>query len=296
MNKTPRVSIGMPLYNGERFLEEALDSILDQTFEGFELIISDNASNDRSQEICRAYALKDHRIRYFRNKENLGAAYNYNRVFKLSKGEYFKWAAHDDVIGKTFLERCVEVLTKYTSVVLCYPRTVIIDEHSRMLSNYDDALDLTADSPSKRFKKCLFKSNECNSVFGLFRSSALKKTNLIGNYNGSDYILLGEIAILGKGCQIPEDLFFRRDHSATSAHANPDPSGVAIWFDPSKKGKIVLPKWRRGYEFVACIMRADLDCTNRISCFVQMIWWIIRNRRSLWGQFQWAAKKILFTS
>ena len=91
----PLVSIGMPVFNGEDYVEAALDSILTQTFTNFELIISDNASTDRTEEICNDFADSDDRIRYYRQEKNLGAAANFNRVFELSSGKYFKWAAHD---------------------------------------------------------------------------------------------------------------------------------------------------------------------------------------------------------
>ena len=87
-NNKPRISIGMPVFNGEKFIAETLDSLLTQTYSDFELIISDNASTDNTEQICRKYASKDPRINYFRNKSNFGAAKNYNRVFKLSSGEY----------------------------------------------------------------------------------------------------------------------------------------------------------------------------------------------------------------
>ena len=99
----PRVSIGLPVYNGELFLENALDSILSQTYSDFELIISDNASDDKTEEICRSYAARDKRVRYSRNAHNLGAAPNYNRVYHLARGRYFKWASHDDVLAPEFL-------------------------------------------------------------------------------------------------------------------------------------------------------------------------------------------------
>src|SRR6266536_1939108 len=91
MSGRTRVSIGLPVFNGERFVAEAIDSILAQTFEDFELIISDNASTDGTEEICRCYAEKDERIRFVRNRENYGAAFNFNQTFHLSSGGYFKW-------------------------------------------------------------------------------------------------------------------------------------------------------------------------------------------------------------
>lgn len=110
----PRVSVGMPIYNGERFLKAAIESILAQTLTDFELIISDNGSTDQTQEICQAYATKDQRIRYYRSAQNFGASWNHNRVFELSTSEYFKWAACDDICKPEYLEQCVEILVDDT--------------------------------------------------------------------------------------------------------------------------------------------------------------------------------------
>jgi glycosyltransferase involved in cell wall biosynthesis len=92
----PRVSIGLPVYNGQNYLRCALDSILQQDYTDFELIISDTASADASPGICQELARKDGRVRYYRNETNIGARGNYNRVFELARGEFFKWASHDD--------------------------------------------------------------------------------------------------------------------------------------------------------------------------------------------------------
>ncbi|MBS0016773.1 MAG: glycosyltransferase family 2 protein, partial [Arthrospira sp. SH-MAG29] len=134
----PRVSIGLPVYNGENFIQETLDCLLSQTFDDFELIICDNASTDRTEEICRDYAARDKRIRYYRHPENLGAAKNYNRTFELSTAEYFKWAAHDDLYAPEFLERCVEALDTHPSTVLCYPQEYWIDEQGNPLKSHAD--------------------------------------------------------------------------------------------------------------------------------------------------------------
>ncbi len=115
-----RLSIGLPVYNGERFLSAAIDSLLRQTFEDFELIISDNASTDATGAICRGYADQDRRIRYLPTKENIGSAPNFNRVIELASAPYFSWAAHDDVRAPQYLERCVEVLDRDPSVILAY--------------------------------------------------------------------------------------------------------------------------------------------------------------------------------
>src|SRR5579875_956335 len=109
-DRPPHVSIGVPVYNGERYLAQALDSILAQTFSDYEIIISDNGSTDATPDICRMYAAQDPRIKFHRHDHNRGSAWNYNRVFELSSGTYFGWLSHDDVYDPRFLERCVEVL------------------------------------------------------------------------------------------------------------------------------------------------------------------------------------------
>ena len=125
--KTPKVSIGLAVYNGENYLEQAINSILSQTFRDFELIISDNASTDRTKEICLKYAKQDPRICYHRNAVNIGGANNENLTFKMARGEYFRWAAHDDYCAPTLIEKCLEQLEKDPTVVLCHSKVIAID-------------------------------------------------------------------------------------------------------------------------------------------------------------------------
>jgi len=273
-NRT-RVSIGLPVFNGENYLAEALDSLLAQTYEDFELIISDNASSDGTREICQAYAARDPRIRYYRNERNLGAARNFNRVFELSSGEYFKWAAHDDLCAPKFVERCVETLGE-PSVILSHPTTIIIDERGKYLRDYDDHLNLRSPRPQERFRDYLFRpAGECNAIFGLIRASELRQTPLIGSYTASDAVLLGELALRGEFCQIPDHSFFRRDHPRASRHANPTHNALAAWFDPANRGKVLLsPLWRLFFEYLRAIRRVRLHWYERTCCYLYMMKWL----------------------
>src|SRR5215470_13614723 len=219
-NSKSRVSIGLPVYNGAHFLKEALDALLSQTFGDFELIISDNASTDGTQEICRAYAAKDRRIRYYRHEQNRGAAWNHNYVFGLSTSEYFKWASHDDVCAPQYLERSIEVLDQTLSIVLCYTKTVIIDEHGKQLRNYSARCDVRSSRPYERFRDLLANFGLSDPMYGVVRANMLAKTPLLGNYIASDIVLLAEVALLGEIYEIPEVLFFRRDHLQKSGRAN----------------------------------------------------------------------------
>jgi GT2 family glycosyltransferase len=267
----PKVSVGLPVYNRERFVAESLDSILEQTFKDFELIISDNASTDRTAEICRAYAARDSRIRYCRNDTNLGAANNYNRVFELSSGEYFKWLASDDVCAPSFLDRCLEALDREPTAVLSYPRARCINEYGEVVHNYEGIIEEIGwpVSPVDRFRRLVdgFVHDSGVSaapyVFGLIRSDALRQTRLIGNYISSDLNLLAELALLGTFVVVPEHLSFIRSHPESSSW----PEGMARfqrvqeWFDPTirrRKMRWIL-RWRRHAEYLVSVARSDLE-------------------------------------
>ena len=173
----PRVSIGMPVYNGEKYIEAAIKSILAQTYSEFELIISDNASTDRTMTICQAYVAEDRRIHYYRNDHNLGAAPNFNRVFELSSGEYFKWASSDDVIAPDYLEKCVNVLELNPEVILSYPRTRIINERGEFIGHHTYMADVSSGKPHICFRNIVIYREEVFQIFGLIRSSCLLYTS-----------------------------------------------------------------------------------------------------------------------
>ena len=281
-----RVSIGMPLYNAERFVESALDSILAQTFTDFELIISDNASTDRTEEICRRYAAADARIAYSRNPRNMGATYNYNRTFELATGEYFRHAAYDDLLAPTNIERCVEALDRQPEVVLAYPRMEIMDGDGKLTGIGGCDLDLRMKTPHERLRAWVRRGNfgtMCDPVFGLFRSSALRKTPVLGSYISADSILLAEIALHGEICEIPETLFFERLHAGGSVQSNPTMDDRYAWFDPNNRGKITnrLPNWRWLVELVRAISRAPLDPAERLRCYAVVRHWIWFTKRGL---------------
>jgi glycosyltransferase involved in cell wall biosynthesis len=270
-----RVSIGLPVFNGEKYLAEALDSILAQTFADFELIISDNASTDRTPEICRAYTARDSRVRYFRNETNLGAARNFDRVFELSSGEYFKWAAHDDVCAPEFLERCVKVLDQDASVVLCHPRTTIIDEQGRPMFRYIVKLDTDSTRPHERFREVIGVRHWCFQVFGVARASVLRMTPLIAGYTGSDRNLLAELGLFGRIHEIPEYLFFRRDHPQTSTSMFPDNRKRMAWFDPTRAGWVRFPSWLKFRGYFMSVMRVPMSGYERMLCFIHLSRWVV---------------------
>jgi len=269
-NHKPRVSIGLPVYNGENYLEEAIDSILAQTYKDFELIISDNASTDRTPDICQAYANKDPRIRYYRNEKNIGAAVNFNRVFELSSSEYFKWAAHDDIIAPDYISECIEILDNDDSIVLCNSKAKFIDESGEVIEDYNNKLiNVNSPKPQNRFGDLIFYDHMCFDVFGLIRSDTLRKTSLIKAYPGSDRVLLAELGLINRFHEIPKYLFYNRDHSERSIKALPANLRIG-WFDTSKEGQITLPRWKVFFEYFKLINHFSLGLYDKACCFIQV--------------------------
>jgi glycosyltransferase involved in cell wall biosynthesis len=282
MCKKPHVSIGLPVFNGEKYIKKALDSILAQTYQDFELIISDNASTDQTNQICQDYADKDGRIRYYRNEKNLGAPKNYNRVFELSSGEYFKWAAYDDVIAPKYLEKCIDVLNKDPSVVLCHSITGRIDEHGTLVDYYNRGMlkRIGSRKVHERFGDLIGLYYTTCAIFGVVRVSSFRKTPLHGNYIGADRNLLAEISLRGRIHEIPECLFFWRDHpdSYTSIYYVQNLSTsidrlrkeMAWW---SKDGWTSFPHWKNCIEYFRSVNRVPLKFSERLLCYAQILRW-----------------------
>jgi len=276
----PRVSIGMPVYNGELFIGDALDSILAQTFKDFELIISDNGSTDATEGVCRAYLSKDPRIRYFRNETNRGAAYNFNKCIELSSGEYFKWAAADDLCAPDYLERCVAVLDREPEVILCYGKTSYIDVQGNVIRQHNDGLNLRSANVSERFWLAILKMRTCNAAYGLIRSDVLRKTAKLGNYRASDKVLLAELSVYGQFCEIPDRLFFRREHPEASS-SNKSLEDQQEFFDPETKGRIFMASWRHLFEHLAIVRRAPLTSSKKVRLTLIVLRYGIRRRHRL---------------
>jgi glycosyltransferase involved in cell wall biosynthesis len=202
----PTVSIGLPVYNGDRYLAETIESILAQTYSDLELIICDNASTDATREICEQLAARDHRVRYHRNTENLGAARNFNRTVELARGKYFKWNGHDDPVPPNLLEHCVAVLERDPTVVIAYGTPHPIDEHERptrpgplVAARLRPRLGLASRNPRIRYFACIAvpAGHPAGVNFGLIRSDALRRALPLGSFVSHDLPFLAEMTLRG---------------------------------------------------------------------------------------------------
>lgn len=269
----PRLSIGLPVYNGENYLSQALDSLLGQTFTDFELIISDNASTDATAEICRRYAAMDERIRYIRQPRNCGAVPNQNIVLEEARGELFKWAAHDDLYGKELLERCVEVLDRHPEVVLCHADMAYIDGDGDLLQRYTYTMATDSPSAPARFRSILF-TNGGDDEYGVIRTEVLRRVRPYDSYYNAGRPFVAEIALNGPFRQVPELLFFRRDHP-DRGDRNPTIRALTTNLDPVRAEQSI-PRILAEYVlgFVGAIRRAPLSTSDRLMCYRHLVYWM----------------------
>jgi glycosyltransferase involved in cell wall biosynthesis len=292
---TPRVTIGMPVYNGENFIAETLDSLLAQTFTDFELIISDNASTDSTALICQEYAARDSRIRYDRLDKNVGASGNFNRLVDMARGEYFKWSAHDDIVYPAFLERCVDALDRDPGIIGSYTGAQAIDGSGRVLIDYDVKLRLDSRDPKKRYYDSINVHHPKITmvpviIFGLIRTEVLKQTQCIGNYASSDGVLLGELSLQGRWYEVPETLFCYRHHAQQSWIAY-NRYQLEAWYDPNRAGKITFPHWRLLKEHLLVVKQAPINPYDRLWCYGYIGRWIVDNWRGLLRNVMFAGRR-----
>lgn len=215
MDHRPLISIGLPVFNGEKYLVQALDSLLTQSWTDFELIISDNGSTDATQDICLEYASQDTRIIYHRNETNRGSVWNFNNVFRLSKGVYFMWAAHDDWWDKDFISMCLAKLESNPNAVLCYPLFERVPADGGPSEIVDPNVQSTSSGRLKRTRSVMQRHRTVRALYGLARSDGLRRTSLAQAHLGWDRLLLIQLVVLGEFVNVPEVLVHYRSHRRT---------------------------------------------------------------------------------
>jgi len=298
VNSVPRLSIGLPVYNGEKYLRDSIESLLGQSYKDFELIISDNASTDSTADICKRYANQDSRIRYIRQPRNIGLAPNHNFVVDQSHGEFFKWAAADDLYGRDLLQSCVNALDQHPDVVLAHSLTAAIDGDGNVTQAYK--YPLVTDSPSapERFRSFMFGSsglfadpasgshrliridNEgilraCDE-YGVIRMKVLRQIAPHDSYHHQDRIVVCELLLHGPFHITPDWMYFRRDHAGRAYRSSPHDRCAIL--DPRRASRLRHPTARLVAEYlwgyVAAIRRAPLSSADRRECYRLLAQWM----------------------
>lgn len=284
------VSIGVPAYNAEPFLDATLESILSQTHPDLEVIVSDNASTDRTGEIAQAWSRRDSRIRYVRNERNVGLVRNYNRLVHLASGRFFKWAGADDVIEPDFVRRSLAVFAREPDVVLVATRVSLVGADGqplrldpvsgRYVTSYGESKrppesvrdELASHDPARRFRAIVLRVRDATlagHTFALVRRDVLLRTHLLEVNLATDKILLAELAMQGRIEEIPEPLLrwrIHRDHSGRQS-----PEAMMRRLDPDWKGRFALAEPRQLTAYLRTISRADLSSDERLRCLETIV-------------------------
>jgi glycosyltransferase involved in cell wall biosynthesis len=278
MSAAPRLSIGLPVYNGEKYLAESLDALLGQSYTDFELIISDNASTDVTADICLQYRKQDARIRYIRQQQNIGLARNHNFVFEQAAGQLFKWASYDDLYARDLLQRCIEALDENPGVVLAHSWTALVDGSGEVSKLLEYPLVTATSLAPQRFKSMLL-ANGGDDVYGVVRADVLRRTALHGSYHHADRVITTEIALHGPFYQVPDRLYFRRDHPEREERACPTVRTRCVNMDPRRADRLRHPAVRLYSEYIlgyiAAIRRAPLSAADRRVCYRYLAEWMI---------------------
>jgi glycosyltransferase involved in cell wall biosynthesis len=274
MTRVPRLSIGLPVYNGEQFLSEALDSLLGQSYEDFELIVSDNASTDGTADICSHYAELDSRIRYVRQARNIGLVANHDFVVDEARGELFKCAAYDDLYGRELLSRCIEALDGDPDAVLAHSWSAVINQSGSVLGTFGHGVAMDSLRAPDRFRNVLLYG--CHDYeYGVIRTRSLRRMMRLGSYHHADRLFNIELALHGRFHLVPEWLYFRREH------AGQPPKTVrerCTTFDPRRADRLRHPAVRLYGEYfwayVKAIRTAPISASDQLKCYAHIAHWM----------------------
>jgi glycosyltransferase involved in cell wall biosynthesis len=276
MKLRPQISVGLPVYNAEAYLVEAIESHLSQSYADFELVISDNASTDATRSICESYAKRDSRIKYFRQKENWGASWNHARVFSLCNREYFRWAAADDIPSAALLEETVHLLQADPRIVLCVPHTKNINDSGDIIATLPQTLDLNMDDPVARAKAVLTRGYQMVFPQGLMRRDALMATRRKWDYFGWDFILLLELALLGPFAQTETSYLLRRIHPGQASRVQRNRGFGVKSIEPTFRTRFIFPHWRWQFERLRAVLRSPINLNQKcqLTFFLgRHAWW-----------------------
>ena len=279
----PILTIGLPVYNGARYLEASVDSILSQSFRDLELIISDNASTDDTEAIGRALTGRDPRVRYLRNDANVGIAANFNLLVPLASGRLFKWATADDQLRPGFLARCVSTLESDQSVVLAYTKTEFVDEDGAPLDIVDPGWHLVSDDPSARLAEALRAVHYVNAALGVIRTDALRRTHLVPRYAGGDFTMMAELSLLGKFFEIPETLYMRRIHQGSTKGNTGNASWLRSYYGGARPGSRVA-YWRLCGDRAKVVLRAGIPASRKLVLLAQLARTMVTTRARLYHE------------
>ena len=275
-SSSPLVSIGLPVYNGSRYLGEAITSVLAQTEPDFELIVADNASTDDSASIAERYAREDPRIRLVRHPTNIGGHRNFRFTLAEATGEFFKWAAHDDLLAPTFLEETLGEFRQKPDLSLVFCDMAVIDEEGALQTTLTMRYDYMGPSPYQRFRQFFGETLRGEQVFGLTRTDLIRSTGQLADAPGSDVTLVAELLLRGPMSLVAKPLFLNRDHGERYTRVRTPANDYARdWFG-AEGASTAAKDLNRFRWYRAGIARSSLEPMERAKCEAFMLAWLVR--------------------
>ena len=262
---SPEVTIGLPVYNGEKHIGATIASILGQTFEDLVLVVSDNASTDATGEVCKEFAAHDDRVHYVRRATNIGGRANFHATLELAPpSPYFKWAGHDDVLEPRFLERCVAYLDAHPSAVLCQTLLRAIDGDDRPLPDPGPPIAFDDPTPHERLRSFFAQPKTHQTLWGVMRRAVLEQTGLIGTWYTGDRGLLIELSLYGGFGRVDEVLFVHREHEGRADYM--DDEGRVDWYIPERNGKAATEYWPFMRALIRILATTPMPPAERALC------------------------------
>ena len=209
MSAPPVVSIGVPVYNGGLLLRRTLESLLAQTYPYLEIIITNNASTDETDEIAREFAALDPRVRYIANEKNIGAIPNFLKGLSLASGKYFTWTAADDVRPPDAIERCVDALEAQPNCVMAHGPLVLEVPGRSTTLQVENRADISHARPRQRVRAFTKDVDHVGFMFGVHRREALQQVHY-GNHMAGDYFVCLQMSQRGPIAWVPTPILIYR--------------------------------------------------------------------------------------
>lgn len=260
-----KVVVGLPVYNGQRYLASAIESHLSQSFGDFDLVISDNGSTDATPEICARYAKSDARVRYLRSAENRGILWNHRRVLEAieSPGQYFRWAGADDNMEAGLLQAMVDVLETRPEVEAVMPDTKNIDDDGKIVGSMARVLDLRSSDVFQRARDILLANYQHVIAYGLMRASTLRTMRTRPDYPGWDAVFAWELALRGQMAQPEGPALLRRFHPGSISRVK-TVKEMRRWVEPNARTGMNFPHWTWAYERARVLLACPLPARERL--------------------------------
>ena len=261
---TRKLIIGLPVYNGQKYLGRAIESHLSQSFSDFDLVIADNGSTDATPDISADYASKDKRVRYLRSPENRGLLWNHRRVLDAieSPGQYFRWAGADDILEPGLLQTMVSLLNARPEVEVVVPGTKNIDDNDQLIGTMPTTLDLQSSDVFERAHGVLVANYQHVIAYGLLRASTLQLMRTGPRYPGWDAVFVWELALRGQLVQLASPSLLRRFHPGSISRVK-TVKELRKWVEPNAKAGIDFPHWNWSYERLRALIACPLSGWDR---------------------------------